>query len=48
LALFKSLFLEEGKKLQLQTRKWKAPPPTDYKVIQDFIQTFEVKRSVTL
>jgi CRISPR-associated protein Cmr1 len=46
LTLFKSRFLEEGTKLQLQTRKWKAPPPTDYKVIQDFIQTFESKREV--
>ncbi len=48
LTLFKSRFLENGKQLQLQTRKWKAPPPTDYTVIQDFIRTFEVRREVTL
>jgi CRISPR-associated protein Cmr1 len=48
LTLFKSRFLEEGKELRLQTRKWKAPPPTNYKVIEDFIQTFEVKRRVEL
>ncbi len=48
LTLFKSHFLESGKQLQLQTRKWKAPCPTDYAVIQDFIQTFEVKQEVKL
>jgi CRISPR-associated protein Cmr1 len=48
LALFKSRFLEESTNLRLQTRKWKAPPPTDYKIIQDFVQTFEVRRRVTL
>ncbi|MCX7683494.1 MAG: type III-B CRISPR module RAMP protein Cmr1 [Anaerolineae bacterium] len=48
LTLFKSRFLEEGKGLQLQTRKWKAPAPNDYKVIEDFIQTFEVNRRVNL
>ncbi len=48
LTFFKSRFLQEGKRLQLQTRKWTAPPPNDYKVLQDFIQTFEVKRRVTL
>lgn len=48
LTLFKSRFLREGVSLQLQTRKWSAPPPTDYTVIQDFIKTFETKREVTL
>jgi len=48
LTLFKSRFLEPGKQLQLQTRKWKAPPPTNYSVIQDFIQTFEVGQEVSL
>ena len=48
LTVFKSHFLEEGKELRLQTRKWKATPPTNYKVIEDFIQTFEVKRRVEL
>lgn len=47
LTLFKSRFLKEGVQLQLQTRRWKAPPPTDYTVIQDFIRTFEVRREVT-
>jgi len=46
LTVFKSCFLEEGRQLQLQTRKWKAPPPTDYGVIRDFIKTFEVKQEV--
>jgi len=48
LTLFKSRFLEAGKQLQLQTRKWKALPPTDYAVIQDFIRTFDVRQEVTL
>lgn len=48
LTLFRSRFLDEGKGLQLQTRKWKAPSPADYKVVEDFIQTFEVKRRVAL
>jgi CRISPR-associated protein Cmr1 len=48
LTLFKSRFLGEGVSLRLQTRKWSAPPPTDYTVIQDFIETFEIKREVTL
>lgn len=48
LTLFKSRFLEEGRQLQLQTRKWKAPPPTNYEVIQGFIQTFEVRQEVSL
>jgi len=46
--LFKSHFLERDKQLQLQTRKWKAPLPTDYGVIQEFIQAFEVRQEVTL
>ncbi|MEJ5376845.1 MAG: type III-B CRISPR module RAMP protein Cmr1 [bacterium] len=48
LTLFKSQFLKADRELQLQTRKWKAPPPPDYRVIQDFIQTFENKQEVTL
>jgi len=48
LTLFKPRFLEEDVRLQLQTRKWSAPPPTGYTVIQDFIKTFETKREVTL
>lgn len=48
LTLFKSRFLEPGKQLQLQTRKWKAPPPTNYSVIQDFIRTFEIRQEVSL
>lgn len=48
LTLFQSRFLEEGKSLMLQTRKRKVSPPTNYKVIEDFIQTFELKRSVEL
>lgn len=48
LVLFKSRFLEQGSKLQLQTRKWKAPPPADYQVVQDFIRTFEVRKEVVL
>jgi CRISPR-associated protein Cmr1 len=48
LTLFKSRFLEEGRQLQLQTRRWKAPPPTNYEVIQGFIQTFEVRQEVSL
>lgn len=46
LTVFKSRFLKEGEKLQLQTRKWAAPVPENYAVIQDFIQTFPVRRSV--
>lgn len=48
LTLFKSQFLEKGKMLQLQTRKWKAPPPIDYKVIENFVGTFEVVREIRL
>lgn len=47
LTLFRSRFLPSEAKLQLQTRKWTAPPPTDYEVIQGFIQSFPVKRGVT-
>lgn len=46
LVLFKSQFLEERVDLQLQTRKWTAPPPADYSVIQQFINSFPVKKSV--
>ncbi len=48
LTLFQSRFLDDGKSLMLQTRKRKAPAPTNYKVIEDFIQTFEMKRRVEL
>lgn len=48
LTLFKSRFLPEGASLRLQTRKWSAPSPSDYTVIQDFIQTFNVRRKVAL
>jgi CRISPR-associated protein Cmr1 len=48
LTLFKSRFLDEGKRLELRTRKWKAQTPADYRVIQEFIQTFEVKWRVAL
>ncbi|GAB4580218.1 MAG: hypothetical protein Fur0022_29570 [Anaerolineales bacterium] len=53
LTLFKSEFLgkrENGKlvQLQLQSRKWTAPPPQDYQVIEDFIQSFPQKWSVAL
>jgi len=46
LVLFKSRFLDEKAKLQLQTRKWKAPAPDDYTVICEFIKTFPVRRGV--
>ncbi len=46
LVLFKSRFLEEDAKLQLQTRKLTAPSPKDYSIIHDFMQTFPVKRGV--
>lgn len=48
MTLFQSRFLEEGKSLMLQTRKRKAPPPTNYKVIENFIQSFDLKRRVEL
>lgn len=48
LTLFKSRFLQAGQELQLQTRKWTAPPPDNYAIIQDFIKTFEVKQEVKL
>jgi CRISPR/Cas system CMR-associated protein Cmr1 (group 7 of RAMP superfamily) len=48
ITLFEARFLEEGKNLMLQTRKRKAPPPTNYKVIEDFIETFALKRRVEL
>ncbi len=48
LTLFKSRFLENGKQLQLKNREWKAPPPTDYKIIQDFIKTFKIRQEVPL
>jgi CRISPR-associated protein Cmr1 len=47
LTLFKSIFLENAE-LKLQSRKWTAPSPQDYGVIQQFIQTFEVNRRVNL
>jgi hypothetical protein len=48
LTLFKSRFLPDGAKLKLQERKWTAPPPPDYAVIQDFIKTFPVHEGVPL
>lgn len=48
MTLFQARFLEKGKNLMLQVRKREAPPPTTYKVIEDFIQTFELKRRVEL
>lgn len=48
LTLFKSCFLPEGANLQLQTRRWKAPAPTDYEEIRGFIQTFQVRKEVSL
>ncbi|MEW6276669.1 MAG: type III-B CRISPR module RAMP protein Cmr1 [Bacillota bacterium] len=46
LTLFKSRFIPEKERLKLQTRKWMAPPPKDYKIIEEFIQTFPVKWGV--
>lgn len=46
ITLFKSGFLPPGERLQLQKRKWKAPPPSDYRVVQEFIESFPVKRGV--
>lgn len=48
LTLFKADFLKEGAELTLQTRKWKAPPPADFHVIEDFIGSFPVKARVGL
>lgn len=48
LTLFKSCFLPKEANLQLQTRRWEAPAPTDYEVIRDFIQTFQVRKEVSL
>lgn len=49
LVLFKSEFLKEGTNLQLQTRRgWTAPPPSNYRVIEDFIKTFSVRQRVNL
>jgi len=45
LVLFKSVFLKDAS-LKLQARKWSAPAPQDYSVVQQFVQTFEVKREV--
>lgn len=48
LTMFKSRFLSEKTQLKLQERKWTAPPPPDFKVIQDFIKTFPIHEGVTL
>lgn len=48
LTLFKSRFLPDKTDLKLQERKWTAPPPPDFTVIQDFIRTFPVHEGVTL
>jgi len=48
LTLFKSRFLPDGAKLKLQERKWTAPPPPDYTVIQDFIRDFPIHEGVPL
>lgn len=47
LVLFKSQFLDPKKNhLQLQTRKWKAPAPEEYSVIEEFIASFPKHWSV--
>lgn len=48
MTLFKSKFLADQAELQLQTRKWKAPPPQDYRLIEQFIQAFPQKVKVSL
>jgi CRISPR-associated protein Cmr1 len=48
LTLFKSAFLEQGQQLKLQSRRWKASPPRDYSVIEEFIQSFPIKQQVSL
>lgn len=48
IVLFKSRFLSAGTQLQLQTRKWKAPAPEHYAVIERFIGTFPVRQMVQL
>lgn len=48
LTLFKSAFLDQGEQLKLQSRRRKAPPPQDYSVIEEFIQTFPIKQQVSL
>ena len=48
LVLFKSRFLPAEKKLQLQERKWTAPPPPNYDTLRDFIAEFPVKEQVKL
>lgn len=44
--LFKSQFLKPGTSLKLQVRKWKAPPPSDYGVIESFIRSFPMRKEV--
>jgi CRISPR-associated protein Cmr1 len=46
LVLFRSRFLPEGDKLQLQSLQSTAPPPADYAVIQNFIRTFPARMEV--
>lgn len=48
LTLFKSRFLPDKRELELQERKWTAPPPPDFDVIQDFIKAFPIHEGVTL
>ncbi len=45
--LFKSKFLEENEQLSLQTRRnWNAPAPSQYEVVENFIETFPIARRV--
>ncbi|MFZ5887907.1 MAG: hypothetical protein ACOYYF_10620, partial [Chloroflexota bacterium] len=46
MVLFKSQFLKPGTNLKLQARKWKAPPPSDYNVIEDFMRNFPIGKEV--
>lgn len=48
LTLFASQFLPQDTKLKLQRRKWTAPPPDDYTIIENFVHTFPLVREVVL
>lgn len=48
MVLFKSQFLKPGTNLKLQVRKWKAPPPSDYSVIENFMRSFPIGKKVPL
>jgi len=48
LTLFKSQFLPSGIKLKLKNHGWEAPPPTDYTIVEKFMDTFPVHEGVTL